>query len=60
MDRLSVEILTDPNATFRFDGSDQMPSAVGAGTFWQGIVDWIAKDKPAADVTRDIQNNWPK
>lgn len=60
MDKLSVEILTDEKATFRFDGSDQMPSAVGAGTFWQGIVDWIAKDKPASEVTGTIESNWPK
>ncbi|PID53486.1 MAG: sugar ABC transporter substrate-binding protein [Micrococcales bacterium] len=34
IDRLSAEILQDPDAVFRFDGSDLMPSAVGAGTFW--------------------------
>lgn len=60
MDKLSVQILTDPKATFRFDGSDQMPSAVGAGTFWQGIVDWISKDTPAQQVCTNIENTWPK
>ena len=32
---------TDQAATFRFDGSDLMPAAVGAGTFWKGMIDWI-------------------
>ena len=26
---------------FRFDGSDLMPGAVGAGTFWTEITDWV-------------------
>jgi alpha-glucoside transport system substrate-binding protein len=29
---------------FRFDGSDLMPAAVGAGTFWTGTVDYVAGD----------------
>ena len=28
--------------TFRFDGSDLMPAAVGAGTFWTGVLDYIS------------------
>jgi alpha-glucoside transport system substrate-binding protein len=27
---------------FRFDGSDLMPAAVGAGTFWTGVLDYIS------------------
>lgn len=27
--------------TFRFDASDLMPGAVGAGTFWTGMVDYV-------------------
>ncbi|MCA3510725.1 MAG: carbohydrate ABC transporter substrate-binding protein, partial [Rhodobacter sp.] len=27
--------------TFRFDGSDLMPGAVGAGSFWTGMVDYV-------------------
>ncbi len=26
---------------FRFDASDLMPAAVGAGTFWSGVVDYV-------------------
>jgi alpha-glucoside transport system substrate-binding protein len=27
--------------TFRFDGSDLMPAAVGSGSFWTGILDYV-------------------
>ena len=43
--------------TFRFDGSDLMPSGVGAGTFWTGMVDY-AGGKPAQEVASDIQDSW--
>jgi alpha-glucoside transport system substrate-binding protein len=43
--------------TFRFDGSDLMPGAIGAGAFWTGMVDY-AGGKPAADVGADIQKAW--
>ena len=35
------EILQDPDAVFRFDGSDLMPGAVGAGSFWKEMTAWI-------------------
>ena len=39
-----------PNATtFRFDGSDLMPGAVGAGSFWTGMVDYVG-GKSAQEV----------
>src|SRR5690606_2074885 len=37
----TIKILQDPDTTFRFDASDLMPGAVGAGTFWKGMVAWI-------------------
>jgi alpha-glucoside transport system substrate-binding protein len=43
--------------TFRFDGSDLMPGAVGAGSFWTGMVDY-AGGKSAADVANEIQASW--
>ncbi|MGL5864599.1 MAG: carbohydrate ABC transporter substrate-binding protein, partial [Dermatophilaceae bacterium] len=59
IDKLSAEQLTDKNATFRFDGSDLMPGAVGAGTFWKGMTDWIVgkDDKATLDF---IEQSWPK
>ncbi|RMH48955.1 MAG: carbohydrate ABC transporter substrate-binding protein [Alphaproteobacteria bacterium] len=43
--------------TFRFDGSDLMPGAVGAGSFWTGMVDYVG-GKPAAEVAAAIQASW--
>ncbi|WP_417249212.1 ABC transporter substrate-binding protein [Celeribacter sp.] len=43
--------------TFRFDGSDLMPGAIGAGTFWTGMVDYTG-GKDAAAVADDIQASW--
>lgn len=43
--------------TFRFDGSDLMPGAIGAGAFWTGMVDY-AGGKSAQDVAREIQDSW--
>ena len=48
----SVKILQDPNAVFRFDGSDQMPPAVN-GAFWKQMTSWItggATSQAAADA----------
>ena len=43
--------------TFRFDGSDLMPGAIGAGAFWTGMVDF-AGGKPAQAVADAIQASW--
>jgi len=38
--REAAQILASAQ-TFRFDGSDLMPAAVGSGSFWSGILDYI-------------------
>lgn len=43
--------------TFRFDGSDLMPGAVGAGSFWTGMVDFVG-GQPAQAVADKIQASW--
>ncbi|MCY4542565.1 MAG: ABC transporter substrate-binding protein [Rhodobacteraceae bacterium] len=43
--------------TFRFDGSDLMPGAVGAGVFWTGMVDF-AGGTDASEVAAAIQATW--
>ena len=43
--------------TFRFDGSDLMPTGVGAGAFWTGMVDY-AGGKAADAVATSIQESW--
>lgn len=59
IDQLSAKYLADPNATFRFDASDAMPAAVGAGAEWTGMVDWFGSGKSAADVAKAIDAAWP-
>ncbi len=58
IDRLSVEILQDPEAVFRFDGSDLMPGAVGAGSFWKEMTSWIT-GKSSQDALDGIESSWP-
>jgi alpha-glucoside transport system substrate-binding protein len=43
---------------FVFDASDLMPSAVGQGSFWTGMVDWT-RGTPTADVLEAIEASWP-
>ena len=65
---VNTEVFTDPTVrkmndillqatTFRFDGSDLMPGAVGAGSFWTGMVDFVG-GKSAEDVAKTIQASW--
>ncbi|MGA1835841.1 extracellular solute-binding protein [Herbiconiux sp. 11R-BC] len=54
----AIKILQDPKTTFRFDASDLMPGAVGAGTFWKGMVDWI-NGTPQDQVLTQIEAGWP-
>lgn len=50
------QILLDAT-TFRFDGSDLMPGAIGAGAFWTGMVDFVG-GRSAQDVADAIQQTW--
>ncbi len=50
------EILLN-STTFRFDGSDLMPGAIGAGTFWTGMVNYVG-GASAEEVTDAIQSSW--
>lgn len=43
--------------TFRFDGSDLMPGAVGAGSFWKGMVNYSG-GQSAKEVADEIQKSW--
>ncbi len=57
--RLSVEILQDEESEFRFDGSDLMPAAVGAGSFWKGMTEWI-NGKDTEEILKNIEDSYPK
>jgi alpha-glucoside transport system substrate-binding protein len=50
----AMELLQDPNTTVRFDASDLMPSVVGSGSFWTGMVNWI-DGRDTETVLSDIQ-----
>ncbi|MEE3360945.1 MAG: ABC transporter substrate-binding protein [Pseudomonadota bacterium] len=50
------EILQNAS-TFRFDASDLMPSEIGAGAFWTGMVDYVT-GASAGDVATAIQERW--
>ena len=50
------DILLDAT-TFRFDASDLMPSEIGQGIFWSGMVDFVGGED-AASVAGRIQDRW--
>jgi alpha-glucoside transport system substrate-binding protein len=56
--RLSLETIRDPEAVFRFDGSDLMPAAVGSGTLWRAMVDWL-NGAETQQVLSTVEQSWP-
>jgi alpha-glucoside transport system substrate-binding protein len=46
-------------SNFLFDGSDQMPGAVGAGTFWKDGTSWVAGQEDLDKALTNIDNSWP-
>jgi alpha-glucoside transport system substrate-binding protein len=44
---------------FRFDGSDLMPGAVGAGTFWKEVTAWVIGGS-TDDFLNNVEKSWPK
>ncbi|GAB3821370.1 ABC transporter substrate-binding protein [Tessaracoccus terricola] len=59
IDQLAFQLLTDENTVFRFDASDLMPGAVGSGSFWTEMTNWIALDKDGQEVLDAIAASWP-
>jgi len=58
VNKVAVDILQNAS-TFRFDASDLMPAAVGAGSFWKEMTAWVAEDKADKAVLDAIQASWP-
>ena len=52
-----AELLQNANSV-RFDGSDLQPAQVGAGSFWQGIVDYV-QGSDLDTVLNNIDQTWP-
>jgi len=46
--------------TFRFDGSDLMPGAVGAGSFWKSMTDYVSGSIDEDTALKQIDASWPK
>lgn len=44
--------------TFRFDGSDLMPGAIGAGAFWTEMMNFASTEAGAQEVADAIQAVW--
>jgi alpha-glucoside transport system substrate-binding protein len=59
IDQLAGQLLLDPKAVFRFDGSDQMPAAVGSNAFWKQSTSWITGQDTKTTVD-NIERAWPK
>jgi alpha-glucoside transport system substrate-binding protein len=47
------------SSVFLFDGSDQMPGAVGAGTFWKDMTAWISGQEDLSTALKNIDASWP-
>ncbi|UFU06955.1 ABC transporter substrate-binding protein [Ruania halotolerans] len=58
--RLTLELMQDEDAVARFDGSDLMPSSVGAGTFWTEMTSWIDGQVEAEDALTAVEESWPQ
>jgi alpha-glucoside transport system substrate-binding protein len=59
IDKLSFQLLADPQAVFRFDGSDLMPAAIGSNAFWKQATSWITGQSTKQTVD-NIEAAWPK
>lgn len=46
-------------STFLFDGSDQMPGEVGAGSFWKEMTAWISDQQDLDTTLQKIDDSWP-
>jgi alpha-glucoside transport system substrate-binding protein len=42
-----------------FDGSDQMPGEVGAGSFWKQVTSWITGQQDLDATLKNIDDSWP-
>lgn len=59
VDRGVAEVIM--NATsMRFDGSDLMPGAVGAGSFWKSMTSFVSGSIDLDTALKEIDASWPK
>jgi alpha-glucoside transport system substrate-binding protein len=58
LDRSIAALVADATSV-RFDGSDLMPGAVGAGSFWKGMTDWVSGTIDLDTALAEIDAAWP-
>jgi alpha-glucoside transport system substrate-binding protein len=55
-----LSAMVNEATTVGFDASDLMPAEVGAGTFWSGMVDWVAANgENTESIFQEIEDSWP-
>ena len=59
LDRNLAELLVE-SETVRFDGSDNMPSAVGSGSFWKEGTNWVLGSSDLKTFLGNVESSWPK
>lgn len=57
--RKVAEVLQNATA-FRFDGSDLMPGAVGAGSFWKSMTSFVSGSINLDTALVEIDASWPQ
>lgn len=59
VDRKVAEVIQNATSV-RFDGSDLMPGAVGAGSFWKKMTAYVSGSKTLDEALAAIDASWPK
>ncbi len=59
VDRKVAEMILNASSV-RFDGSDMMPGAVGAGSFWKHMTAWVSGSETLDQAAKAIDASWPK
>ncbi len=59
VDRKVAEVIQNATSV-RFDGSDLMPGAVGAGSFWKEMTAYVSGSKSLDEALKAIDNSWPE
>ncbi|MCX7023084.1 MAG: ABC transporter substrate-binding protein [Spirochaetes bacterium] len=59
VERKVAEVIQNATAV-RFDGSDLMPGAVGAGSFWKEMTAYVSGSKTLDQALKAIDASWPK
>lgn len=57
----SAEVLTEAieGGTGRFDASDLMPAAVGAGSFWTAMLEYMQNPDGLEEQFASVEESWP-